>query len=149
MTSESETYRERPPWAREVTNCLSRSNVCFSMWNLLSDDDRLDDKDSVDIHDNPPLPDNVVKEEDNTVRHRICTSDHMAHTSKTNIQKTDLLTQQLFMPDCDQCWSLCFFYEYIWYIRFSQITTRQHICRYFIRSVSEMYATILKQRRWM
>lgn len=31
--------------------------------------DRLDDKDSVDIHDNPPLPDNVVKEEDNTVRH--------------------------------------------------------------------------------
>uniref|UniRef100_A0A4W6E985 SH3 and cysteine rich domain 3 n=1 Tax=Lates calcarifer TaxID=8187 RepID=A0A4W6E985_LATCA len=33
----------------------------------LPDDDRLDDKDSVDIHDNPPLPDNVVKEEDNTV----------------------------------------------------------------------------------
>uniref|UniRef100_A0A3B4X0T8 SH3 and cysteine rich domain 3 n=1 Tax=Seriola lalandi dorsalis TaxID=1841481 RepID=A0A3B4X0T8_SERLL len=30
-------------------------------------DDRLDDKDSVDIHDNPPLPDNVVREEDNTV----------------------------------------------------------------------------------
>ncbi|XP_027135387.1 SH3 and cysteine-rich domain-containing protein 3 isoform X2 [Larimichthys crocea] len=29
--------------------------------------DSLDDKDSVDIHDNPPLPDNVVKEEDNTV----------------------------------------------------------------------------------
>ncbi|XP_071384187.1 SH3 and cysteine-rich domain-containing protein 3-like [Centroberyx affinis] len=29
--------------------------------------DALDDKDSVDIHDNPPLPDNVVKEEDNTV----------------------------------------------------------------------------------
>uniref|UniRef100_A0A8D3DVC7 SH3 and cysteine rich domain 3 n=1 Tax=Scophthalmus maximus TaxID=52904 RepID=A0A8D3DVC7_SCOMX len=29
--------------------------------------DRLDDKDSVDIHDNPPLPDNAVKEEDNTV----------------------------------------------------------------------------------
>ncbi|KAM7402383.1 hypothetical protein PAMP_017627 [Pampus punctatissimus] len=28
--------------------------------------DSLDDKDSVDIHDNPPLPDNVVKEEDNT-----------------------------------------------------------------------------------
>uniref|UniRef100_A0A3P8SKQ1 SH3 and cysteine rich domain 3 n=1 Tax=Amphiprion percula TaxID=161767 RepID=A0A3P8SKQ1_AMPPE len=27
----------------------------------------LDDKDSVDIHDNPPLPENVVKEEDNTV----------------------------------------------------------------------------------
>lgn len=36
---------------------------------LPSDDDRLDDKDSVDIHDNPPLPDNVLKEEDNTVRH--------------------------------------------------------------------------------
>lgn len=32
------------------------------------DDDRLEDKDSVDIHDNPPLPDNVVKEENNTVR---------------------------------------------------------------------------------
>uniref|UniRef100_A0A3Q3WLA1 Uncharacterized protein n=1 Tax=Mola mola TaxID=94237 RepID=A0A3Q3WLA1_MOLML len=30
-------------------------------------DDRLDDKDSVDIHDNPPLPENVVKEDDNTV----------------------------------------------------------------------------------
>ncbi|XP_053724305.1 SH3 and cysteine-rich domain-containing protein 3-like isoform X1 [Synchiropus splendidus] len=29
--------------------------------------DSLDDKDSVDIHDNPPAPDNVVKEEDNTV----------------------------------------------------------------------------------
>ncbi|XP_067360327.1 SH3 and cysteine-rich domain-containing protein 3-like isoform X3 [Channa argus] len=29
--------------------------------------DSLDDKDSVDIHDNPPLPDNVVKEEDNVV----------------------------------------------------------------------------------
>ncbi|XP_061688322.1 SH3 and cysteine-rich domain-containing protein 3 [Syngnathoides biaculeatus] len=29
--------------------------------------DWLDDKDSVDIHDNPPLPDNVVNEEDNTV----------------------------------------------------------------------------------
>uniref|UniRef100_A0A3B5BMF8 SH3 and cysteine rich domain 3 n=1 Tax=Stegastes partitus TaxID=144197 RepID=A0A3B5BMF8_9TELE len=29
--------------------------------------DSLDDKDSVDIHDNPPLPENVVKEEDNTV----------------------------------------------------------------------------------
>ncbi|XP_056887272.1 SH3 and cysteine-rich domain-containing protein 3-like isoform X3 [Takifugu flavidus] len=29
--------------------------------------DSLDDKDSVDIHDNPPLPDNVVKEEDNRV----------------------------------------------------------------------------------
>ncbi|XP_029946921.1 SH3 and cysteine-rich domain-containing protein 3-like [Salarias fasciatus] len=28
---------------------------------------RLDDKDSVDIHDHPPLPDNVVKEEDNTL----------------------------------------------------------------------------------
>lgn len=37
------------------------------MWPLPLDD-RLDDKDSVDIHDNPPLPDNVVKEEDNTVR---------------------------------------------------------------------------------
>ncbi|XP_047439268.1 SH3 and cysteine-rich domain-containing protein 3-like isoform X2 [Mugil cephalus] len=29
--------------------------------------DSSDDKDSVDFHDNPPLPDNVVKEEDNTV----------------------------------------------------------------------------------
>uniref|UniRef100_A0AAY4AVE0 SH3 and cysteine-rich domain-containing protein 3 n=1 Tax=Denticeps clupeoides TaxID=299321 RepID=A0AAY4AVE0_9TELE len=29
--------------------------------------DQLDDKDSLDIHDNPPAPDNVVKEEDNTV----------------------------------------------------------------------------------
>uniref|UniRef100_A0A672GLT9 SH3 and cysteine rich domain 3 n=1 Tax=Salarias fasciatus TaxID=181472 RepID=A0A672GLT9_SALFA len=29
--------------------------------------DSLDDKDSVDIHDHPPLPDNVVKEEDNTL----------------------------------------------------------------------------------
>uniref|UniRef100_A0A3Q3JKB5 SH3 and cysteine rich domain 3 n=1 Tax=Monopterus albus TaxID=43700 RepID=A0A3Q3JKB5_MONAL len=28
---------------------------------------QLDEKDSVDIHDNPPVPDNVVKEEDNTV----------------------------------------------------------------------------------
>ncbi|KAG9340637.1 hypothetical protein JZ751_021193, partial [Albula glossodonta] len=28
---------------------------------------QLDDKDSLDIHDNPPAPDNVVKEEDNTV----------------------------------------------------------------------------------
>uniref|UniRef100_A0A8D0A5P1 SH3 and cysteine rich domain 3 n=1 Tax=Sander lucioperca TaxID=283035 RepID=A0A8D0A5P1_SANLU len=29
--------------------------------------DMMDDKGSVDIHDNPPLPDNVMKEEDNTV----------------------------------------------------------------------------------
>uniref|UniRef100_A0A7N8YME6 SH3 and cysteine rich domain 3 n=1 Tax=Mastacembelus armatus TaxID=205130 RepID=A0A7N8YME6_9TELE len=29
--------------------------------------DSLDDKDSVDIHDNPPLPDNMLKEEDNMV----------------------------------------------------------------------------------
>ncbi|XP_036389643.1 SH3 and cysteine-rich domain-containing protein 3-like [Megalops cyprinoides] len=29
--------------------------------------DQLDDKDSVDIHDNPPAPDNVVKEDGNTV----------------------------------------------------------------------------------
>lgn len=36
--------------------------------HFLPDGGRLDDKDSVDIHDNPPLPDNVVKEEDNTVR---------------------------------------------------------------------------------
>lgn len=43
--------------------------VSFATWCdvFLLDDDRLDDKDSVDIHDNPPLPDNVVKEEDNTV----------------------------------------------------------------------------------
>lgn len=34
-----------------------------------SDGDRLDDKDTVDIHDNPPLPDNVVKEENNMMRH--------------------------------------------------------------------------------
>jgi hypothetical protein len=31
-------------------------------------DDRLDDKDSLDFHDNPPAPDNVVREDDNTVR---------------------------------------------------------------------------------
>ena len=37
--------------------------------HLLVDDHRLDEKDTVDIHDNPPVPDNVVKEEDNTVRH--------------------------------------------------------------------------------
>uniref|UniRef100_A0A665SZ94 SH3 and cysteine rich domain 3 n=1 Tax=Echeneis naucrates TaxID=173247 RepID=A0A665SZ94_ECHNA len=42
--------------------------IYFSAFkHLLSNDDRLDDKDSVDIHDNPPLPDNVVREEDNTV----------------------------------------------------------------------------------
>uniref|UniRef100_A0A8C9TCI0 SH3 and cysteine-rich domain-containing protein 3 n=1 Tax=Scleropages formosus TaxID=113540 RepID=A0A8C9TCI0_SCLFO len=29
--------------------------------------DQLDDKDSLDIHDNPPIPENVVKEEGNTV----------------------------------------------------------------------------------
>ncbi|XP_051565728.1 SH3 and cysteine-rich domain-containing protein 3-like [Myxocyprinus asiaticus] len=29
--------------------------------------DQLEDKDSLDIHDNPPAPENVVKEEDNTV----------------------------------------------------------------------------------
>ncbi|XP_016104413.1 SH3 and cysteine-rich domain-containing protein 3 [Sinocyclocheilus grahami] len=29
--------------------------------------DQLEDKDSLDIHDNPPAPDNVVKEDDNTV----------------------------------------------------------------------------------
>ncbi|KAK3540651.1 hypothetical protein QTP70_034468 [Hemibagrus guttatus] len=29
--------------------------------------DQLEDKDSLDIHDNPPVPDNVVKEDDNTV----------------------------------------------------------------------------------
>ncbi|KAG5838976.1 SH3 and cysteine-rich domain-containing protein 3 isoform X1 [Anguilla anguilla] len=29
--------------------------------------DQLDDKDSVDIHDNPPVPDNFVKENENTV----------------------------------------------------------------------------------
>ncbi|KAK9973851.1 hypothetical protein ABG768_024552 [Culter alburnus] len=29
--------------------------------------DALDDKDSLDIHDNPPAPDNLLKEEDNTV----------------------------------------------------------------------------------
>ncbi|GLD71575.1 SH3 and cysteine-rich domain-containing protein 3, partial [Lates japonicus] len=34
--------------------------------NTMAHYDSLDDKDSVDIHDNPPLPDNVVKEEDNT-----------------------------------------------------------------------------------
>lgn len=28
---------------------------------------RLEDKDSLDIHDNPPIPENVVKEDDNTV----------------------------------------------------------------------------------
>ncbi|XP_066522719.1 SH3 and cysteine-rich domain-containing protein 3-like [Hoplias malabaricus] len=33
----------------------------------MSQYDQLDDKDSVDIHDNPPAPDNVVKEENNTV----------------------------------------------------------------------------------
>lgn len=44
-------------------------NISLLLWYLLSTHDRLDDKDSVDFHDNPPLPDNVVKEEDNTVRH--------------------------------------------------------------------------------
>ncbi|XP_050968832.1 SH3 and cysteine-rich domain-containing protein 3-like isoform X2 [Labeo rohita] len=34
---------------------------------MMSQYDALDDKDSLDIHDNPPAPDNVVKEEDNTV----------------------------------------------------------------------------------
>ncbi|XP_073708554.1 SH3 and cysteine-rich domain-containing protein 3-like [Garra rufa] len=33
----------------------------------MSQNDELDDKDSLDVHDNPPAPDNVVKEEDNTV----------------------------------------------------------------------------------
>ncbi|XP_072539252.1 SH3 and cysteine-rich domain-containing protein 3-like [Salminus brasiliensis] len=33
----------------------------------MSQYDQLDDKDSVDIHDNPPDPDNVVKEDNNTV----------------------------------------------------------------------------------
>lgn len=28
---------------------------------------RLEDKDSLDIHDNPPVAENVVKEDDNTV----------------------------------------------------------------------------------
>lgn len=60
--------------------CLS--NICFPTWHLPSSDDRLDDKDSVDIHDNPPLPDNVVKEEDNTVRHPKPTTYHVARTSR-------------------------------------------------------------------
>lgn len=30
--------------------------------------DRLDDKDCVDIHDHPPVPDNVLKEDDRKVR---------------------------------------------------------------------------------
>lgn len=42
-------------------------NVSVHLFTLLYTG-RLDDKDSVDIHDNPPLPDNVVKEEDNMVR---------------------------------------------------------------------------------
>lgn len=56
------------------------------MWHLLSDDDRMDDKDSVDIHDNPPVPDNVVKEEDNTVSHPVSTTHRVAHTSSKIIQ---------------------------------------------------------------
>lgn len=42
------------------------SLLCLPMWYLV--DDRLDDKDSVDIHDNPPIPDNVLKEDDDKVR---------------------------------------------------------------------------------
>lgn len=55
-------------WAHWV-KC--KSLFCSPMWHLLSADDRLDDKDSLDIHDNPPLPDNVLKEEDNKVRRPI------------------------------------------------------------------------------
>lgn len=35
--------------------------------HFLSACDREDDKHSVDIHDNPPAPDNVVKEDGDTV----------------------------------------------------------------------------------
>ncbi|XP_048054404.1 SH3 and cysteine-rich domain-containing protein 3-like [Megalobrama amblycephala] len=34
---------------------------------MMAQFDALDDKDSLDIHDNPPAPDNLLKEEDNTV----------------------------------------------------------------------------------
>lgn len=33
----------------------------------------------MDIHDNPPLPDNVVKEEDNTVRRPVSLTHHVGH----------------------------------------------------------------------
>lgn len=38
------------------------------MWRALALNNRLDDKDSVDIHDHPPIPDNVLKEDDDKVR---------------------------------------------------------------------------------
>lgn len=34
----------------------------------------------MDIHDNPPLPDNVMKEEDNRVRNPISTNHHVVRT---------------------------------------------------------------------
>lgn len=37
---------------------------------------REDDKHSVDIHDNPPAPDNVVKEDGDTVSGRIMSTPH-------------------------------------------------------------------------
>lgn len=62
---------------REANVLLTRSSAARppTLDFLCDDDDRLDDKDSVDIHDNPPLPDNVVKEEDNTVRRPVTSMD--------------------------------------------------------------------------
>ena len=37
---------------------------------------REDDKNSVDIHDNPPIPDNVVKEDGETVSDSAMSSTH-------------------------------------------------------------------------
>lgn len=67
--------------------------------HLLSDDDRLDEKDSVDIHDNPPLPDNVVKEEDNRVRPPLpptCISKSFIKSFSAYITETDTKAQNLW-----------------------------------------------------
>lgn len=81
-------------WYNQTTTCMRNlkftwapPDICLLRWRLFSDDDRLDDKDSVDIHDNPPVPDNVVKEQDNTVRHPI--SKNLACDDHIVVYKSD------------------------------------------------------------
>ncbi|KAI4871652.1 hypothetical protein NFI96_019891 [Prochilodus magdalenae] len=52
-----------------VGPCIQYCYYCLQEHPVLamSQYDQLDDKDSVDFHDNPPAPDNVVKEENNTI----------------------------------------------------------------------------------
>lgn len=48
--------------------CTTAYTALLTMWHALVLNDRLDGKDSVDFHDHPPIPDNVLKEDDDKVR---------------------------------------------------------------------------------